>query len=538
MPSTIPYDPSLVLGNIVPASKLALLENISKAQAPADAAQDAYNAALTTMRQFEMTAAELASTGIDVKELQKAKEQIDFDVKSTATAYAIAKLKSIQAVAQLRRAAKNDGDDVSDEIESPVDFNRTQIKRLPLATDTMKMDVQYFSFEQEGQTATETIAKMASAVQVVLSPLVGPANTTATAGSLTAMMTSQLEHHDIIGTLVITAACTHKMVDVLAPFVLDVDKGIRAWNAIMGKSHRMVTHPWTQMAMYMDEAGSTVDHPSIQIVSGVVRGSSFVGMVHIVRNSSTRTAESMVSLASSLQEQINVNLMLATLSGGIGLSSSFSHDVKSLLSMAKVQSHCTMITAGVIPSIKANTVETVVEKFLDFNPADMMSKLATLADTNGDQLTTVASAAQVGRTHEQMVALYTKTAQGVISAVGDGDRQSNQVLDTNSLMTAFEDFVNKAIAGESGVPLTYYLKPITRAQLATAWFAKYYPNVTRDSGDDNSQGKQAGSAGTASAPAPAAAPAADSGSSASDASSGSTSGGSDGSGGGSGGGLD
>ena len=40
MPSTIPYDPSLVLGNIVSQAKLDNLVAISAAQAPADAAED------------------------------------------------------------------------------------------------------------------------------------------------------------------------------------------------------------------------------------------------------------------------------------------------------------------------------------------------------------------------------------------------------------------------------------------------------------------------------------------------------------------
>lgn len=43
MPSTIPNDPSLILGNIVPQEKLDNIAKISELQAPADAAQDSMN---------------------------------------------------------------------------------------------------------------------------------------------------------------------------------------------------------------------------------------------------------------------------------------------------------------------------------------------------------------------------------------------------------------------------------------------------------------------------------------------------------------
>ena len=66
------------------------------------------------------------------------------------------------------------------------------------------------------------------------------------------------------------------------------------------------------------------------------------------------------------------------------------------------------------------------------------------------------------------------------------DSGQNKMLDINSLMTAFEDYVEKALAGNIGVPINFYLKSITRAQLAQMWVAKYYPNKYLSiSGDDS-----------------------------------------------------
>ena len=39
MPTSIPFDPSLVLGNIVDTKKITALENIDKAQKPVNLAQ-------------------------------------------------------------------------------------------------------------------------------------------------------------------------------------------------------------------------------------------------------------------------------------------------------------------------------------------------------------------------------------------------------------------------------------------------------------------------------------------------------------------
>ena len=43
-------------------------------------------------------------------------------------------------------------------------------------------------------------------------------------------MTKQRELHEISGTLVVTATCTHANAAIFAPFIIDADKAINAWN--------------------------------------------------------------------------------------------------------------------------------------------------------------------------------------------------------------------------------------------------------------------------------------------------------------------
>lgn len=74
-----------------------------------------------------------------------------------------------------------------------------------------------------------------------------------------------------------------------------------------------------------------------------------------------------------------------------------------------------------------------------------------------------------------MTAIRDSEIQSVMTGLAQLDEGKNKVLDINSLMTAFEDYSKKAAEGSIGVPLAYYVKPITAMQLAQMWVEKYYP---------------------------------------------------------------
>ena len=66
LPASIPYDPSLVLGNVVTYEKLQALVNLANAQAPASGAQDDLNDAVLALRSLDMTMSELMGLGIAI----------------------------------------------------------------------------------------------------------------------------------------------------------------------------------------------------------------------------------------------------------------------------------------------------------------------------------------------------------------------------------------------------------------------------------------------------------------------------------------
>ncbi|MDH0648573.1 hypothetical protein N5D48_24815 [Pseudomonas sp. GD03858] len=495
MPSTIPYDPALALGNLVSLERLDVLEQIAAAQAPADAAEDTLNSLIAAKRSLDMTSQELAGMGIDTSEVDSESTAVGKDVATAAEAFAKAKVASIKAAQPLK--AKIAG--ISDSVESPVDYNRTQIKQMPLSADGLRMNVQYFSLDQNSQQSGTHASKIASFISGQVG-IFGDEFASQAAGSSASQVNSQVQNHSISGTLVISVTCTHKDAVLLAPFILDVDKGIRAFNAYFPDS--MIKTDSIASMQKVAQQANTKDEMALTLLSGATMGSCFIGMVHILNTTDTRSSETMESVASSLQTQFKVAGWFESVSGGFGVNSSFSNDAKALLSSQNVTSHCTLTTVGSIPSIKSNQVKMGVKQFTDFDGASSMTALLKLQGVTQTDQESVSSAADRARTGQEFMAMKSNQMESALSALSDIDDGANKIIDTNSMMDALDDYIQKCLAGNIGAPITYYLKRITASQLAQAWMAKYYPNkyisISADDSGSGGSGGASGGTGTAS----------------------------------------
>lgn len=482
MPSTIPYDPSLVLGNLVSQPALDNLTAISAIQAPIDAAEDTLNSYISMKRSLDMTVQELINMGIDTTDLIKQSGDVGQSIQKAAIDYAKIKVDGLAKIQPLKGKIP----EVSDSIESPIDYNKTQIKTMPLSADSLKLNVQYFSFDENQQDSSTHAATVKSFVSGEVSYL-GDSFKSQASEAVQSQMNSQYQNHSISGTLVISITCTHKDAVLLAPFILDVDKAIRVWNRIYG-SDMIKTNDPASVAQIMAQM-ETANEKSLTLLSGATYGSCFIGMVHILNSTTTTSSETMYSIASSLQTQFNVGAMVANYSGGFGVDASFSGDAKNLLSTQNISSHCSLVTMGSIPSIKSNAVAMGVKQFANFDGASAMSNLAALQNATASDKDTVDSSATAARTGQQMLAMQNSKVQGVLAGLADIDDQSNKMLDINSMMDAMDDYIQKALAGNIGVPINYYLKPITKSQLAEMWIGKYYPGrYLTISGDDSGSG--------------------------------------------------
>jgi len=491
MPTTIPYDPSLVLGNLVNQEALNDLVAISTIQAPIDAAEDLMNSYISMKRSIDMTIQELIDMDIDTTDLIKESIVVGKSVKDSAVAFAKAKIDGLAKAQPLLAKVKT----VNQSIESPIDYNKTQIKKMPLSADSLKMNVQYFSFDENTQSSDTAAATVKSFVSGELD-ILGDSFKAQASAAVQSQMNSQYSRHSIAGTLVVSVSCTHKDALLLAPFILDVDKAIRVWNKVY-PTDMIKTDSMASMAKIAAQA-STQDEKSLTLLSGATYGSCFIGMVHVLNTTTTMATETMYSVASSIQGQFSIAGWFENESGGFGVDSSFSNDAKNLLSAQNVTSHCTLVAMGSIPSIKSNTVQLGVKQFTDFDGAASMTKLAQLQNATAGDKQTVDSAADKARAGQQMLAMENSKVQAVLSGLSDIDDKANKILDINSMMDALDDYIQKALAGNIGVPINYYLKAVTASELAEMWMTKYYPNKYMAISGDDSASASGGSSGSSS----------------------------------------
>jgi hypothetical protein len=469
MPSSIPYDPSLVLANIVSSDALKLVEQISALQAPVDAAQEHLNSLLSAKRSLQMTRTELINIGVRTDKVNKSIEALDGKIEEAASDYVEEKIDAEDKIQPLRATIRS----VHVDMESPVDYVKSQIKSMPLASDSVNMDVQYFSNDTNKEEASAHAGNIASYVSATMGTL---GNNVAAQMSRAAasQVSDQTKKHSISGTLVISVTCTHKNASILAPFVINVDKGIKVWNHLFNDDKIIPTSTSAMLQIAKEEAEGKGDK-RFSIISGMTFGSSFVGMVHILNSSSTDVSEKMSTVVSTIQSQLDFAAMMEHSSGGFGVNESMANSVKNLLSSQDINSHATMICMGVIPSIVANQVQIGVDKFATFDPKSSLEALSTIQNATVAQQETMKQSADAARTGAQMVTMKNAEMKAALSALAEIDDGNNKVIDINSMMTALEDYFKKAADGNSGIPINYFLKDISKGMLAEAWVAKYYP---------------------------------------------------------------
>lgn len=411
MPTTIPYDPKLTLMSVVDESVLENVRKIEELQASAEAANDNLNGLLSAKRSLEMTKTELRNLGVSTDALDKELEKLNKSIGEASAAYAASKVVSQARITSLKeQTLKN-----RKAIEGPVDQDRSQVKTMPLAADSMNMDVQYFPFE-----STSHATQIAAHISSTASSIFGVAAAQQISNAASQEVTNQADRN-IEGTLVLSVTCTHKNASVVAPLVLHVDKGIKVWNTLFPGSKLDPTSADGMMKIAMN--GSQDDRNKFSVISGMTFGSAFVALVHVT--SSNSASDSLTAAAQSIQATMDMGAWFAKSSGKVGVDSKFANDFKHILGQENIQSKFSVITMGVIPSMLAGDVQ--------------------------------------------------KKAEGALSSLAVVNSDKNKILDTDSMMTALDEYLKKAAEGDSGAPINYYLKDIDQKMLTQMWVAKYYP---------------------------------------------------------------
>ncbi|CAG7564485.1 unnamed protein product [Fusarium equiseti] len=482
MPTSIPYDPSLSLMSVVTEQALDSVKEITNLQGPVDAAQDGLNSLISSKRSLTMTKTELKILGVPTDSLDKEIKKLDAAIEKAAGDYAKAKMAAEPKIEEKQKSIRS----VQKQIESPVDHLRSEIKNLPLASDSMNMDVQYFSFDSNSQSSAAYSAQIASYVSGTISGVFGTKQSMEMGAAASRQVSRQISQHSIEGTLVLSVSCTHKNASVVAPFVLHMDKAIKLWNSLFPGSKLDPTSDSSMMKYAMSE--NQEDKEKFSIISGTTFGSSFVAMVHVLNTTDASASESMTAAAASMQASMDTGSWFAKKSGKVGVDSRFAGNVKSLLSQQNVQSHVTVLSMGATPSMVISDVFKAVDEFVKFDPEVNMANIAGIQNTPPSNQASVQSFPECARTSGQGSEMEGKPVESAMSAIAAIEDNENKVLDINVMMTALDDYLKKAAEGTSGVPINYYLKDIDQKMLAQMWAAKYYPGKFMSIKHDDTEG--------------------------------------------------
>ncbi|WEK34342.1 MAG: hypothetical protein P0Y53_17795 [Candidatus Pseudobacter hemicellulosilyticus] len=467
MSSSIPYDhPSLVLGNIADSRVLQLLQQSAGFQAKTDAAREKMNSLIQMKRSLAMTINELTDLNVEVTDLKAKISELDTEITAAATGFMNTAMAGETGIQQLRTQLYEL--EPGDPLESPVDFSGSKITRLPLAAESLKLDVQYFSFgsNQEDDTMS-SIEKYIRESTANLGARSGEVATTATA-----QLSRQRQNHQVSGTLIITASCTHRQVAMLEPCLLDTDKSMATWNRLFPQDAFPIHDPEAMK----EQSGKTATagaEAQLSILSGVVYGSAFVGMVHLLQKDLTDSGPT-EEQALQLQERLRVGGWLENAAGGFGINNSVMQEVKQFLSTQSISSHVSLVVMGAIPSIASSQLKAGVRSLAKPDAGELEGMLSRLNPSGSTE--SVNTGAETARAGNQLLEWQSTNIRSILQELGNIDHGSNQVLDVNSMMEAFENYLTVINQDDStGMPIRFFLKTVSRQQLLQAWIDKYYP---------------------------------------------------------------
>mmetsp|Transcript_24973 Transcript_24973/g.28465 ORF Transcript_24973/g.28465 Transcript_24973/m.28465 type:complete len:497 (+) Transcript_24973:257-1747(+) len=474
--TSIPADPSMVLGNYVEPERILHLLKIARALAPEELANDKLQQLILTNYRFKMIKGNLANINAPEDALTKLETkmvELRFKMAEAACDLAIKSMECQDAVEALETEFGQTT--ISSKPESPLDYGNIAVKKFPLASDTMKFDVQFFKMNKNEEDSDTHATSIASYVKGAGQDGENANFSSGGIGdSVETLVSNQTSKHVIDGTIVITANCNHRMADIIAPVTMDPMKLLTAWNDQFGKDY-LDTDPQAMFDCALEKTEGNKEN-KLHLLTGCTRGSSFVGMVHILQTEETSSESESEAKAEQLASILASNQAMEAEMGNFGVGSNFAKEAAELLSSSEITSHCTLCTRGVIPDISANTMKSSILS-LNPNPQQIMERLSVMTEAaNAPLKPSQEGSAEQARTQQQTKRAGREYIQQMGQELSNHDDEVNQVFDTQTLMTAFTNYVKKCEEGGVGVPVNFYLKEIDKCMVAREYIKKFYPN--------------------------------------------------------------
>jgi len=558
----IPSDSSLVIGSVVDDEKVAALQKVAQLQQKLEVAKDSYNAQLRNKMSMDMSIQNMKSMKIGTKPERKKldthdkreweeyklkkKQGKEVDTQRYKTQWAkyytdleqsqpnSERMKRVEEVQKKLQEAHNKQDTLTVEAllklvnarmayekeyaelmkavpqkristnqASPMIFSKSTERMLPLGSDSMSMDVQYFRCAEGTEGSSSHVSNVSSYAARSFSGSSWWGYSSSSSHQRIEQETQDHMHqqtssNNLLGTIVITAKATHKLAKIYDA-KYDGDRLVRAWNnKVEGEKlvlpGKLDDH-YAEWIGHKDITAETEDaamaEKKIAILTGQTYGSSFIGFIHFVKKGSSHSENHIRKQATKQTERVESDLWWNNYSGAFGLDSTSADEVKSLLSDATVSSHISVHTCGIIPSIASGETETALKTFTSFDPKETDKKLSMLA---GEESFNFEDHVKKSQKAGGIAGIQRGTITAVIAGARDADVKKNKVLDMNSMMNAFDDYVKHVREAEGGTPMTFFVASLRKSDVIGHWLQQHRPdlymrgtqgNVYKDSDDDS-----------------------------------------------------
>lgn len=305
--SSIPFDPGLVLGNLVAPERIEHLMAIADAEKPMNAANDRMNNLIQANYKIGMITNQMVTMNVSVDaltKLRKEEKNLKKEMAKAAMVFARETIKSERKVRALKKGGAQT--QISMNIETPMCYVQSEMKPFDISFDSLKFDVQYFQ-KNAAVDSVESFSRQISSHAANSEGGWHGSQSNSFAGSVNEQMMAQQKNSELEGTIVISAHTTHKAASIMAPFVMDARKAITAWNYSF-PDDLLNTSPEDifQAAMKKRKKGDNVMH----LLSGYTKGSSFVGFVHILKKEHTQSSQKASLLHTLSRIQLDKDFLL------------------------------------------------------------------------------------------------------------------------------------------------------------------------------------------------------------------------------------
>mmetsp|Transcript_14416 Transcript_14416/g.22224 ORF Transcript_14416/g.22224 Transcript_14416/m.22224 type:complete len:495 (-) Transcript_14416:147-1631(-) len=479
MSTSIPFDPSLVLGQIFDYRKLERLMEIAEVQKPCILANDKLNSLITQSYKMDMILKQMQILGLEWSQTKKVVAKIaELKKRMAEAAISLVRetIKCEQGVQKLQMEASGI---ISLNIESPIDYDSVQVKNFPLSYDAVKFDVQYVRNESsvdDSNSHANSVAKTVGKSFGIIGIFNAKRDTTDTIADTIQRDNSRYE---IEGTIVVTAHVQHRNAEVLEPFNIDPKKAVKAWNSTF-PDDRLYTDPQSMLeAATLPVEVKGEKYNCLNLLSGCSKSSSFVGYINLKKSEDTSSTQMSSSFASAAKTSITLGNFIASVTATSGYSEQAANMSKNLFSSSQLNNSVGIVSQGIIPKFVADDISTTVYS-LKPNPSEVMNNLKAIQGASNEPTNQGMSAqAGSGKSGKQYVSLQSDFISSSVETLAPIQNEKNKVINTNTMFTALTDFIEKAISGRSGVPTNFFIKKITKDQIAKRYIGKFYPYGAR-----------------------------------------------------------